>query len=280
MIQCLLERCFYFGTSDTRACFSLISRALKEPDVKVVLILHSQGGLEGSIILDWLMNQHSQETMRRLEIYTFGNAANHFNNPRKNEVDESSPKSGDKRAVGHIEHYANSHDFVARWGVTHFKKAVADRKNMVGGDGGNGGGGGDGARAMMYSKEAEVAAALRKYSESNRVESDWNSYHGTLLEREGSGHLLNQHYLDAMFPLDKYNKRAETGSDGTPLPGSFMDMDVDVVNDYKEMDKKRGKNHHKEHEHSVGGAICKMKVYQMSRLWSYTNGRCPPAKRA
>lgn len=284
VIQCLLERCFYFGTSDTRACFSLISEALRTSNQKVVLILHSQGGLEGSIILDWLMNQHSQETMRRLEIYTFGNAANHFSNPRKHEADEKRPRGGDKRAVGHIEHYANSLDFVARWGVTHFKKALASRNNIVGG------GGGEyeddqGRGATVYLKKAKAAAGLdapRPCSESNQVEKDWNSYHGTLIEREGSGHMLNQHYFDTMFPLDKFRSGAEVDSHGNPLPGSFMDMEVEEVNDHQEMDNKRGRKSHENHGHAVGSGgkeVCKTKVYQISRLWGYTNGNCPPPRK-
>lgn len=258
----------YFGTSDTRGCFALISEVLRAPEKKkVVLLLHSQGGLEGSIILDWLMNQHSQETMRRLEIYTFGNAANHFNNPRMSEADERSPGGGDRRAIGYIEHFANSDDFVARWGVTHFKKATADRDDMVEPD----------PQATVYSKEARRAAALRQYVDSNRVVENWNSYHGNLLERKGSGHQLNQHYLDNMFPLDKDRKRVAVDADGAPLPGSFMDMEVNVVNDPREMDRHRGRRRsdHSDHQHEVGSMVCRKKVYQLSRLWSYTNGRCP-----
>ncbi|KAK2028119.1 hypothetical protein LX32DRAFT_619481 [Colletotrichum zoysiae] len=44
IIQCLIERCFYYGTSDTRTCYALIAGALAEQKRKrVILILHSQG---------------------------------------------------------------------------------------------------------------------------------------------------------------------------------------------------------------------------------------------
>lgn len=265
----------YFGTSDTRACYAIISDILRTTDQKVILILHSQGGLEGSIILDWLMNQHSQEAMRRLEIYTFGNAANHFNNPRTYENEERSPSGEDKRTVGHIEHFANSKDFVARWGVAHFKKQTAGPQSILDNQG---------QEATIYSKETAKANARRqrKHQRDDRVIPAWNSYHGNLLERDGSGHQLNQHYLDHMFPLDDSRKGAAVGFNGAPLPGSFMDMEVKIYNDPGTIDRIRGKKrrNHSDHGGAVGstGLTGKKKVYQVSRLWSYTNGRCPENK--
>ncbi|KAK2010226.1 hypothetical protein LZ32DRAFT_681653 [Colletotrichum eremochloae] len=48
IIQCLIERCFYYGTSDTRACYAIIAAALADHKKKrVILILHSQGELWG-----------------------------------------------------------------------------------------------------------------------------------------------------------------------------------------------------------------------------------------
>lgn len=274
VIQCLLERCLYFGTSDTRGCFAIISDLLRDTKrKKVILVLHSQGGLEGSIILDWLMNQHSQEAMQRLEIYTFGNAANHFNDPRTSQDEESAPMGSDKRAVGWIEHYANSEDFVARWGVIHFKKKTAeDTKRNIEANAG----------ATVYSKDTDRAKILQQYRKTRKddgVEQAWNSYHGNLFERNGSGHQLNQHYLDNIFPLDRAMKGVEVTEDGAPHAGTFMDMEVDVENDPREMDKIRGKRRgYKDQslENGPNGVVSKKKVYQLSRLWSYTNGRCPP----
>lgn len=272
VIQCLLERCLYFGTSDTRGCFAIISELLRDKSKKVVLILHSQGGLEGSIILDWLMNQHSQEAMQRLEIYTFGNAANHFNDPRTSQDEESKPGGFDRRAVGWIEHYANSDDFVARWGVIHFKKKTADEsKREVEASLG----------ATVYSKGTDPANLIRQYTrikQDDSVEQAWNSYHGDLFERNGSGHQLNQHYLDNIFPLDRAMRGVEVTEDGAPLAGTFMDTEVDVINDPREMDKLRGKKRgYKDQtpENGLNGVVSKKRVYQLSRLWGYTNGRCP-----
>lgn len=270
VIQCLLERCLYFGTTDTRACFAIISELLRDKEKKVVLILHSQGGLEGSIILDWLMNQHSQEAMRRLEIYTFGNAANHFNDPRTSEDEESAPSCSDRRAVGHIEHYANSDDFVARWGVIHFKKKTAAQKEQKFAAN---------AAATVYSKgTADLVQSYAKIQLNDRVEQEWNSYHGNLFERVGSGHQLNQHYLDNMFPLDEDMHRVAAADDGAPLAGTFMDTEVEVQNDPIKIDRIRGKLRgykNQSLENGLNGVVSKKKAYQLSRLWSYTNGRRP-----
>ncbi|KAF9880093.1 hypothetical protein CkaCkLH20_02047 [Colletotrichum karsti] len=276
IIQCLLERCLYFGTSDTRACFALISEALLRPNnEKVVLILHSQGGLEGSIILDWLINQHPRSDLQKLEIYTFGNAANHFNNPRIFKDAEPGQEPGTNRAIRHIEHYANSSDFVSRWGVMNFKKKTADQQD----------------RSVIYNLNASVLSgrtepkkqlSRRQINENNKLQEAWNSYAGALFERTGSGHQFNQHYLDNMFPLDKGLSRVQQNGDGSPLPGTFMAAEVNVFNDPKQIDRLRNlhNGHHDHHgghhhHHGINGDVTIKKVYQLSRLWEYVNGNSP-----
>ena len=84
VIQCLIQRCFSYSTPDVRDAYKLIKAALldqKRDFRKVILILHSQGGIEGGLILDWLLSEVPHDRLGRLEVYTFGNAANHFNNP-------------------------------------------------------------------------------------------------------------------------------------------------------------------------------------------------------
>lgn len=97
------------------------------------------------------------------EIYTFGSAASHFNNPRLTLKPKSSPPGNDtvfhnppsENVIPHIEHYCNERDMVPRWGV-------------------------------LYSVEKILT---RRYS-------------GKVFVRTGaSGHLFNQHYMDPMFPL-------------------------------------------------------------------------------
>ncbi|KAK2001912.1 hypothetical protein LX36DRAFT_627852 [Colletotrichum falcatum] len=232
IIQCLLERCFYFGTSDTRACYSLIAAALSptENNEKVVLILHSQGGLEGSIILDWLLANYPRDTLKKVEIYTFGNAANHFNNPRV---------SGEEGILGHIEHYGNSGDFVAAWGVNHFKSLVA--KEALNED------------LEKKARSFDLAYVLGR-------DKKQNNFSGLLFENHVNGHLLIQHYLDRILPLNNSLTSVEEASKGKPMPGTFMDSPMHSEPDSRKIDKE--------------GA----KVYQESRLWQYINGRSPPLK--
>jgi hypothetical protein len=90
---------------------------------KVVFILHSQGGIEGGLILDWLLAECPRHQLRRMEIYTFGCAANHFNNPdyHHHDTDDVSGK-----VIQHIEHYCNLGDFVSQIGVLNYTR-VANR---------------------------------------------------------------------------------------------------------------------------------------------------------
>ncbi|KAJ0161740.1 hypothetical protein CTA2_5669 [Colletotrichum tanaceti] len=280
VIQCLLERCLYFGTAHTRIGFAHISDALLNPEKKkVVLILHSQGGLEGSIILDWIINQHPREVLQKLEIYTFGNAANHFNNPRvKRENAVPRPKN---RAIRHIEHYANSRDFVSRWGVLHFKKQTARK---------NGRFLGLGEITALIARGTETVKAVTRPAvrQADKLDSEWNAYEGALIERSGSGHQLNQHYLDNMFPLDNSLSRVQTNGDGSPLPGTFMGSLTKVRNDPWKIDEQRrltngteGTAHHYNNNNNAddGGDFEEKRVYEVSRLWKYVNGYSPVDKK-
>ncbi|KAJ5581420.1 hypothetical protein N7535_000040 [Penicillium sp. DV-2018c] len=126
LIECLIQRDFAYATDDIRRSYALVKEALLDPECdKVVLLLHSQGGIEGGLVIDWLLDELPHDLLRHLEIYTFGNAANHFNNPRWRRLrPESTPTSVRApefdQAIGYIEHYANTVDIVALGGVLHF----------------------------------------------------------------------------------------------------------------------------------------------------------------
>jgi hypothetical protein len=158
LIECLLQRDLDYKTRDIRQARSLIRKALAAPATKkLVLILHSQGGIEGSSVLDWLLADLSHEIVSKMEIFTFGNAARHFNNPlvqdhKTNAIDESKGGRGE-RVIKFIEHYANSEDFVANLGVLAFT------------------------------------------SPEHQPFAEGNAFAGTVFKREGSGHLLNMHYM-------------------------------------------------------------------------------------
>lgn len=143
------------------------------------------------MILDWLYDEVPHDLLKQLEVYTFGNAANHFNNPYRVHIPSVGAGAGskptpahlqtrNKRAVAHIEHYANSKDFVSRWGVLHFMRKVTE----------------------------------------DPLE---NKFMGCVFERLGRGHQFNQHYLDNMFPLDPTGRFVRGLVDG-----DFMETDVRI----------------------------------------------------
>ncbi|KAH7127273.1 hypothetical protein EDB81DRAFT_907421 [Dactylonectria macrodidyma] len=135
LVQCLIQRALLYATSDVRQCYVLVRKAFYWRGVKkVVLILHSQGGLEGGMILDWLLDEVPQDLLQYLEVYTFGCLANHFSNPccstalpaattGFSALEEVASEDIHGRAISRIEHYANVYDFASRWGVLNFTKA-------------------------------------------------------------------------------------------------------------------------------------------------------------
>ncbi|KAL4900916.1 hypothetical protein BDW74DRAFT_88709 [Aspergillus multicolor] len=190
VIQCLIQRDFSYATEDVREAYALLRAALLNPDyTKVVLITHSQGGIEAGLITDWLLDELPQGLLRKLEIYTFGNAANHFNNPyralpRTQEEDSDGilpqiqqPAENTDKTILHIEHYANARDFVSLWGVLNFSNIP-------------------------------------------------NRFMGHVFVREGSGHMFNQHYLGTMFPLGPDKRVLDENrfmNTEIEIPGSFED---------------------------------------------------------
>ncbi|KAE9370518.1 hypothetical protein N431DRAFT_492592 [Stipitochalara longipes BDJ] len=220
LLECLIQRDLDYKTQDIRQGRSQIRAALSAAATKkVVLILHSQGGIEGSSIVDWLLADLSTDIMSRLEIFTFGNAARHFNNPLltnpPTNPDQSKGGRG-KRVIKHIEHYANSEDLVANIGVLKF-----------------------------------TAPEAQPYA-------DGNAFAGQIFKREGTGHLLNMHYLDTMFKMDENGKVDESGND-------FMNSLI--VNPQKRVGKKAMTN---------GSQPEPQKTFkEVSRLWQYINGGMP-----
>lgn len=215
------------------------------------------------MIIDWLLNEVPQDLLQCLEVYTFGNAANHFNNPYT--TSHASAAAGDNdqmnmkynRAISHIEHYANSEDFVACWGVL----------------------------------------SCIKHIPKDRFE---NRFMGRVFKRPGKGHLLNQHYLDYMFPLKKSGYGVRDS-----LPGDFMEMDCEMDHGKGQDDKREGTRQslfatkgdrtndldvHVLNDSPVQTRINsweapklqvkiegkKVKVKDLSRLWLYRNGMSPP----
>ncbi|KAG9235359.1 hypothetical protein BJ875DRAFT_422201 [Amylocarpus encephaloides] len=174
VLQILIQRNFNYATTDIRKHFAVMKSLLYDTGLsKVVFIMHSQGAVEGGMIVDWLLQEVPQDLLAKLEIYTFGAAANHFNNPHKHLRTLENALKGRRRgtsgrpeagkAIHHIEHYTHTKEFVARWGVLHF----------INDDGGLG-------------DQSEVSRFM-----------------GRVFQREARGHMFGMHYLDNMFPLEK-----------------------------------------------------------------------------
>lgn len=159
-MECILQRDLDYKTKDIRQGRAILRRAISDPNTKkLVLVLHSQGGIEGSSAVDWLFADLHCDIISKLEIYTFGCAARHFNNPLIRAADSSGDYSKidpGARVIKHIEHYANSLEFVANIGV------------------------------LMFTSQG-------------RQDNNGNAFAGEVFIRKGSGHLLNMHYLDNMF---------------------------------------------------------------------------------
>ncbi|KAG7293827.1 hypothetical protein NEMBOFW57_003885 [Staphylotrichum longicolle] len=309
VFECLLQRNWGYATKDVRVCYQIIKEKIYNPQYsKVIFVLHSQGGIEGSLILDWLLQELPQDLLSKLEVYTFGNAANHFNNPHRHirsqtlakhnpvaaSIDStrlaavqdatevprlrrpqkakprpsssSSSSSSDTepydkppaattnslssthpgtvesvppitssttsphpshlsdRAIGHIEHYAHTTDFVALWGVLHFATS------------------------------APTSPFIPRFI-------------GRVFARASpkGGHQMVQHYLDGMFPLrrDPQTGRLVRRENGVPWGAE------EEGNEFMEIQFWRGG--------SKGGKkpTVKVKVKELSRLWQYRNGKSP-----
>lgn len=164
LVECLIQRDLEYKTADIRQGRAQLRAALAASTTKkAVLIVHSQGGIVASSIIDWLYGELSQSQIQKLEIYTFGNAARQFRNPPLHELHHNDPAGTTprrqiqgERAIRNIEHYANTKDFVANIGALQFTASAGAYSN-----------------ASVFS--------------------------GTVFIREGSGHLFNMHYLHPMF---------------------------------------------------------------------------------
>ncbi|TGJ84469.1 hypothetical protein E0Z10_g4305 [Xylaria hypoxylon] len=336
VIECLIQRNFSYATSDVRLAYKILKEKLYNPQYsKVVFILHSQGGVEGGLVLDWLLQELPQDLLAKLEVYTFGNAANHFNNPHRHiqsqqeeqkypntrtqvpevitdipisdspvqmrtpslrtqlsngsdlppeNTDHPQPLTAvtngvrtpprrthiipaNDRAIGHVEHYAHTTDFVAIWGLLHFvvnKRASPEMPRFIG----------------------------RVFS---RVSSR-------------GGHQFNQHYLNGMFPMardedgeftgcadhnDFMNSAVEIAKRGTEKkdaregfenswamtglagdPDSPIPLGVEVHGTFYGSfhGSLRGRSIDSDQDLFDGT----VKVKHLSRLWQYRNGRSPP----
>ena len=189
ILECLVQRCFSYKTKDVRIAYSYVKAALVDPKVdKVVLIGHSQGGLIVSLVLDELFSELPASCMAKLEVYTFGSAASHFSNPLVSLPTEAGgPVSQPSPSAVHFDLPPQPKRVISH--IEHY----ANEKDMV--------------------PRWGVLHCVQDILD--------NRYAGSVFVRMGaSGHLFNQHYMDAMFPLGV--------PDTVWQSGSFLDHHVKV----------------------------------------------------
>jgi hypothetical protein len=229
-----------------RSCYAIIKSTLYNPSLtKVVFILHSQGAIEGGMIIDWLLQEVPQDLLAKLEVYTFGNAANHFNNPHLHLLSQQA-------AVDH----PNAVTMTTTRASVHFHDdAPSAAKNGKEGE----------LPKPQFSKQSSTSGKTIRYIEHYAHTSDFvalwgvlaytSSYSlspssprfmGRVFERQGEGHQFNQHYLDNMFPLKKCSGDdkgiGESGWQGCneePGCNEFMDSTLEMGLPKKEDDDER-----------------------------------------
>ncbi|WWC88252.1 uncharacterized protein L201_003159 [Kwoniella dendrophila CBS 6074] len=111
LVECMLQRDLLWNTTDTREGYNIISKYVADASKeKIVLMAHSQGGIIMSSWADQLLSDFSHDQLKKVEIYTFASAANHF----------SIPETGSGPAFGNVEHFVNERDYVSDIGVLAF----------------------------------------------------------------------------------------------------------------------------------------------------------------
>ncbi|TAQ88695.1 hypothetical protein B7494_g2980 [Chlorociboria aeruginascens] len=233
IIQCLIQRNFNYATNDIRVGYATIKATLYERHLtKVILILHSQGGIEGGMIIDWLLQEVPQDLLWKLEVYTFGNAANHFNNPHLNILSENAalknPTVPSTTRMTSSVHYHAPLNSIENG--TNNANGRTDKTEQ----------------ARIFTHRSPSGKAIRyieHYAHTGDFVACWGvlnfirtlsplpsapRFMGRVFERQGGGHQFVQHYMDSMFPLQP--NQTETGFRGTAENNEFMNSVLDLGN--------------------------------------------------
>ncbi|CAI4220018.1 unnamed protein product [Parascedosporium putredinis] len=266
---------------------------------KVVLILHSQGGIEGGLVVDWILQELPQDLLSKLEVYTFGNAANHFNNPHRHMVSQQLAKQDPTIAVETMTTtITQSSSPAGSPSLENFPEGLPSQNKRN-------------SMTSIQTKSAahdRAIAHVEHYAHTTDFVALWGVLHfatsslaaktvprfiGRLFIRPSKrgGHQFCQHYLDGMFPLERDAKSGKFL--GAAESNEFMDsivqvgMEGDVSRNSREAfamswlgndgfgsgDILDGVD-----VHGNGEAIDhkrEIKVKDLSRLWLYRNGRSP-----
>ncbi|EHA48560.1 hypothetical protein MGG_00837 [Pyricularia oryzae 70-15] len=268
IVECLVQRTFGYATDDVRLCYAAVKEKLYDPQYsKVVLILHSQGGIEGGMVLDWLLQEMPQDLLAKVEVYTFGNAANHFNNPHLHVTSQENAEANPLAAsmdvaepTEALERSASSDNAVAAASKSKKKKNGGRRTHGNGGSSSSSSINSDALESMLTRETSaprpsaisdRVIGHVEHYAHTTDFVALWGVLHfatstpatlfvprfiGRLFARTSvrGGHQLCMHYLDGMFPLRR-DESAPGGFSGCIEAGpaeeglnDFMDSEVVV----------------------------------------------------
>ncbi|KAF7541838.1 hypothetical protein G7054_g328 [Neopestalotiopsis clavispora] len=232
VIECLIQRNFGYATEDVRAAYKVVKDHLYDEKLtKVVFILHSQGGIEGSLVLDWLLQELPQDLLAKLEVYTFGCAANHFNNPHKHKNSQGKNKTNGNGVLATPSPVTGA---ALSESPIDLKTSSLSKKSTNEWSDSNGAGTGQGFAVKHYSNEEphhsngapirttsdRVIGHIEHYAHTTDFVALWGVLHlvtnirasqmiprfmGYVFSRTSTrgGHQLNQHYLEEMFPLER-----------------------------------------------------------------------------
>ncbi|PVH85709.1 hypothetical protein DL98DRAFT_605323 [Cadophora sp. DSE1049] len=248
LINTLIQRHLGYVTASTRECYKVLRSELQSPHTgKIVLVLHGQGAIVGSSALDLLLQELPHEPLSKLEIYTFGSAATHFNNPYQYAPSGVSPPTARTRVLGHIEHYVLSEDIATAIGP------------------------------LRSSSSTERTSSMETRSEVTNP-----NFAGQIFEIEGSGFLFNGDYMNIIFPLSPpgYTPEASMVMEAIPMIQKSPQRDEprhahsanDLESDFTIEDSQKQKWRSLDTKAVLVGSL---EVKDLSRLWQYRDGRSP-----
>ena len=188
------------------------------------------------MVLDYLYATLPASLVGKVEVFTFGNAGNHWNCPMGEDGG---------RVIRHVEHFVNTRDWVSRFGILAFRLR--------------------GRRAAQNTEEEDekgVVDGMVVKKGTWEIENEKHGSHrfvGRMFLRQASGHQFNQHYLDNIFPMDE-RMESVLPVGGCKYMGAYVD-EMGIERDDVVEVKKRSKDG--------------LRMWQSCRLWSYVNGCVP-----
>ena len=169
------------------------------------------------MIIDWLLQEVPQDLLSKLEVYTFGNAANHFNNPHLHLLSQYA-------SLTHPTVPATTRSLTS----VHYHDPLDSLPPPK-----NGEPNGHPRTMRTESSSGKTIRYIEHYAHTSDFVARWGVLHftcnfdvtdhrsprfmGRVFERPGQGHQFNQHYLDNMFPLEP---APSSSSSSSPTPPS------------------------------------------------------------